>query len=319
MKVKVSIIVATYNQSLYLPKALTSLLTQKTNFNYEILVGDDASTDGTQGVCLDFAKRYPNKIKVFLHAENLGASRNAYELCKHAKGDYLAFCEGDDFWLSSDKLQIQVDFLDKRPEYIGCYHRCLLVDENDAILPFQYIRWIKYKETFTFEDFSGGLFLPGQTATIVKRNIFKGKDFRVFYEFDRDISDRIINAEYLLRGNFHCIEKTLSAYRVNGHKESLNITNLRFTKSGFSRYLLDLKMTRFIEDYVGERAERIVFCSKRKEILSRAIIYCLRHPLRKNFRGLREIFSEDRMRWEYLSYLPVFVLKRIREKILYQV
>ena len=90
----VSVIVLTYNHEKYIKQALDSILRQKVNFDYEILIGDDASTDNTVKVLKEYKSKFPNIIKLFLNEVNLGATRNAYNLLVNAKGKYLATCEG---------------------------------------------------------------------------------------------------------------------------------------------------------------------------------------------------------------------------------
>ena len=94
----VSVIVVTYNHEKYIAKALDSILKQKTKFLFEILVGDDASTDSTTQIVLDYQKKYPSIVRVVLHDKNVGAARNSYDTMKLSRGKYLASCEGDDFW-----------------------------------------------------------------------------------------------------------------------------------------------------------------------------------------------------------------------------
>ena len=86
---------------------------QKVNFKYEILVGDDCSSDDTQNVLKEYQKSNPSLFRLFLRDSNIGATKNAYELLINARGKYLATCEGDDYWTDENKLQIQVDFLEK--------------------------------------------------------------------------------------------------------------------------------------------------------------------------------------------------------------
>ena len=270
--VKVSVLVITYNQENYIAQALDSILSQKVDFSYEVIVGEDASSDRTPVIIKEYFRKYPKILKPILRRNNIGAARNAYELCQLARGEYLAFCEGDDYWLSEYKLQMQVDFLNKHRDFIGCYNRCVLVDKDNKCLKFQLVRWIKYKERFQFKDFQGGLFLPGQSSSIVKRNIFKDKnrDYSELYLFDRDISDRVANLVYLLEGDFHCIDLKLSAYRVDKSSET-GITNVKF-KNNDEKMLLDLRMTRFLEKYVSERKGKIVFTRKRCQIVAKSFL-----------------------------------------------
>jgi len=126
----VSICVVTFNHVSFIKKCLDDILMQQTNFDFEILLGEDASTDGTREICIEYAQKYPNKIRLFLHHRENNISINGsptgrfnflYNLYS-AKGKYIALCEGDDYWTDPYKLQKQVDFLEATPEYAACFH-----------------------------------------------------------------------------------------------------------------------------------------------------------------------------------------------------
>lgn len=111
----VSVLVITYNQKDYIAKTLDCLLMQVCPFDYEILVGEDCSTDGTRAICEDYARRYPDKIRLFLNASNKGLVNNYFDLLDEATGYYLADCGGDDYWLTTDKLAKQVALMKLYP------------------------------------------------------------------------------------------------------------------------------------------------------------------------------------------------------------
>ena len=131
-KIKVSIICMAYNHEKFISKALDGFLMQKTNFEYEILISDDASTDNTTQIIKEYEKKYPEIIKVIYQKENqyskgIAPSMFLYEI---AQGKYLSFCEGDDYWTDENKLQKQVDFLEENKEYYAVYHNVRVVDKN---------------------------------------------------------------------------------------------------------------------------------------------------------------------------------------------
>lgn len=133
--IMVSICCATYNHSNYIASAMDSFLSQKTNFKYEILVHDDASTDDTADIVRCYEKQYPDIVKGIFQTENQyskGIKNVPTYVFPVAKGKYLAFCEGDDFWCDNMKLQEQVDFLETHPEYVACTHSSYIVNETDG-------------------------------------------------------------------------------------------------------------------------------------------------------------------------------------------
>jgi len=115
----VTVVCATYNQSSYIRDALDGFLKQKTEFPVEVLVHDDASTDGTQEILLSYEREFPN-VKVFYENKNQYDNRpnGGYFqglLERHARGKYIAQCEGDDFWTDTHKLQHQFDYMESHP------------------------------------------------------------------------------------------------------------------------------------------------------------------------------------------------------------
>jgi len=168
----ISVIVITYNQERYIHQALQSILSQNTDKVIEILVGNDASTDRTGEILEELART--QNLNLIQREQNLGASANLYDLLEHARGKYVALLEGDDYWTDPDKLQKQYDFLETHPDYIGCTHECLLVDELGNELSDQNLDWLCKKREYTIQDHQG-LYLAGQTGTLMFRNIFKEK------------------------------------------------------------------------------------------------------------------------------------------------
>ena len=114
---KVSIIVPCYNFEEHIEQSILSAVSQKTNFEFEILVRDDMSTDTSQ-ICIERVATFNKNVKYFKAEENLGAGNNIKFLTEQAKGEYIAYLDGDDYWTDINKLQNQIDFLDSNPDYI---------------------------------------------------------------------------------------------------------------------------------------------------------------------------------------------------------
>ena len=130
MTPKVSICVQTYQHAGFIEQCLDGLLSQKTDFPFEILLGEDCSTDGTREICENYARGNPDRIRLFLHARENNISINGkpsgrYNFLnnlKNVRGKYFAICEGDDYWSDEHKLQIQHDFMESNTEYALCFH-----------------------------------------------------------------------------------------------------------------------------------------------------------------------------------------------------
>jgi glycosyltransferase involved in cell wall biosynthesis len=114
---KLSVAMITYNHERFITQALESVLAQRVNFDYEIVVGEDCSTDDTRAIVMYFHRRYPGRIVPLLREKNIGGARNIELTLAACRGQYVAMLEGDDYWTCEDKLQRQVDFLDANPDY----------------------------------------------------------------------------------------------------------------------------------------------------------------------------------------------------------
>lgn len=164
----VSIRCITYNHESFIAQALDSFLMQKTVFPFEIVVHDDASSDKTANIVREYEKKYPDIIKPIYEEENQ-YSKNVAHFRKvvddACKGKYIAYCEGDDYWIEPDKLQVQVDWLESHPEHTMCCSDAIIESPNGIL------DWHRYEKDcdIPVKDMilGGGQFV--QTATIVYR------------------------------------------------------------------------------------------------------------------------------------------------------
>ena len=136
-----SVGILTYNQVAFIGQCLDSVLIQNVNFDYEIVVGDDCSTDGTQDVLRRYQQKYPERFTLLLTDKNEGISRNYQRVLEACKGKYVALCEGDDYWTNENKLQLQVGFMERHEEYgfVGTYNTLLYPDGSVEQDSYDYI------------------------------------------------------------------------------------------------------------------------------------------------------------------------------------
>lgn len=179
-RIKLSVLITTYNLEKYVAETLDSVLAQKTTFSYEILVGDDGSSDGTRKVVERYQERYPGIITLYvmdrdptvLYDRIERASKNRINLIRHAKGEYLIFLDGDDWYIDDTKLQKQVDALDapKNADCILCAHNiCTYYSEQDKKL----INTCNRKRKITPQEYwKYGMYF--HSDTVMFRNIYKG-------------------------------------------------------------------------------------------------------------------------------------------------
>ncbi|CAA2160612.1 Putative glycosyltransferase EpsE [Methylobacterium brachiatum] len=125
----VSVLCITYNQEPFIRQTLDSILSQRTDFPFELIVGDDRSSDGTAEIIAEYAARHANIVAI-LRPENVGVVKNLDDIAGRVSGEYVAICEGDDYWTDPDKLQRQLDYMRHRPEYTLCFHPVKVVYED---------------------------------------------------------------------------------------------------------------------------------------------------------------------------------------------
>lgn len=222
---KVSIFCTAYNHEKYISQALDSFLAQETDFDYEIIVTDDASTDSTPGILEEYAQNYPEKIRWFHQEKNLfsqGGINMIYEtvMYPNARGQYIAFCEGDDYWCDPHKLQIQVDYLDANPDCSACvhnswYHYCESNRADELLVP-----------ESEDKDISFGKIIQGLNNAFHTSSIMARKEFIVNTTDFEETAAKYGFLDYpwainlALNGRVHFIDKPMSVYRVNSIAES---------------------------------------------------------------------------------------------------
>ena len=314
--VMVSVIVPTYNHERYIRQALDSVIGQQVNFSMEILIGDDASTDNTLKIITEYKSKYPDTVYVIANKTNLGASKNSYNLVKHAAGKYIATLEGDDFWIDQHKLQTQVDFLEKHPQYIGCTHKFLLVDENGALLKKQKLSWIKQKKCFTINDFDG-ILMPGQPSTFVRRNIFREPkyDYSICYKMHRMISDRVALLFYLQEGNFYLLSRPMSCYRIGISPEAANITSIEYKRNIHADYR-DFTFLCNMENYARNELNcNISFERTKYYIFARSLLHSIekKNQMTDTIKILRDTTSPSKA----VFFLPYNILKVLIRHLIY--
>ena len=127
---KVSVCITAFNIEQYIEKALDSVLSQKTDFDYEIVIGEDKSTDTTLSILKSYQNRYPDKIRVIENELNRGFMTNYISTIMACKGEYVAMLDGDDYWIDENKLQKQVLFMDSNLNYSLCWHDAAIIPDG---------------------------------------------------------------------------------------------------------------------------------------------------------------------------------------------
>ncbi len=242
----VSVVMITYGHEKYIEEAINGVLNQKCNFDFELILSNDASPDNTHSIIQKILLTHPkaNLVKYTLHEKNIGMMPNSLYALNLAKGKYIASCEGDDYWTDENKLQMQVDFLESHTDYVMSFHRVevTLIDKNDH---FYYP--IPPNSTLELRDIIREHYIP--TCSLMHRNIFKqiGYPKWLKYSISGDIPIEIMLAA---KGKTKYFEKTMACYRRNEGGISQSKEQLSKMRTGYIfMYSKILKEIGFLKGY----------------------------------------------------------------------
>lgn len=202
-----------YNHEPYLRQCLDGFVMQKTNFRFEAIVHDDASTDGSAEIIREYAEKFPDIIKPIFEAENQyskrdGSIRRIMDANTHGK--YVALCEGDDYWIDSLKLQKQVDFLESNPDYSLCFHNAIRLNERVAVKEKIASFCFFYADRqISTEEIIADWCIP--TASLLYRREAL-KDIKLPRFFSGDYTLELILASI---GKVYYLDRYMSVYRIN--------------------------------------------------------------------------------------------------------
>lgn len=297
MSIRLSVIFITYNHEKYVEKALRSVLTQETDFDFEVVVGEDCSTDRTREILTAVAAEYPDKtVRLRFREENSGRpTLNVYETTKACQGEYLAYLEGDDYWSDPHKLQKQVDFLEAHPEYIACTHDHVMIDENDERIrdpeTLKVGQLYEWSGRFTYEDYKYSGKWPGHYASVVSRNIYPAEkyDYTILYRAHDFVDDALILLFLLIQGDIFRMNEPMSAWRYVKKAGGKNWNSLAMERDLLrDDCYLSQTMMKWVEnavglsDYAKERAAKD---------FGSALKLWLKRPDRENYRFLKDMYD----------------------------
>jgi glycosyltransferase len=171
MKPLVSVIMITYGHEKYIEEAIRGVFLQKTNFPFELIISNDKSPDSTDEIVKNIIKYAPENISVkyIQHPENIGMLPNFISTLKIATGKYIAVCEGDDYWTDENKLQKQIDFLEKNEDFTLTFHNVFIRNGETLRADLDYEKRLSSKNVYTINDLSKGNFI--HTLSVVFRNM----------------------------------------------------------------------------------------------------------------------------------------------------
>lgn len=226
--IRVSVCCITYKQEQYISQAIDSFLMQKTTFPFEIIIGEDCGGDDTRYILAKYQAQYPNIIKIITSENNVGANANLLRVINAAVGDFIAVCEGDDYWCSAEKLQIQYNLMVQHPDVTLSYHSAYVLTEDN-----QTLGYVKPNSKHRVDDVisTKGMFAP--TASYVfKRNII---NVLPSWFVEAPIGDYFIEIYSLKMGVGLYIDSPMCVYRTMAnnswsskiHTDVTSYTNMR--------------------------------------------------------------------------------------------
>ena len=234
----VSIIILTYNQEKTIAQAIESVLCQDTKLPYEIIIGDDCSTDGTRDICVNYHEKFPEIVKLHFSEENLGVAANFVTCVNKAVGKYVATCDGDDYWHNLHKMQLEFDFLEANPDYGLVYSDYDKLNTNSGRKIKNYMSYMKlkiYEGDGLITKFFEGL-VPALSLTIMfRRDLYEkyipAEDY-IKYKFTlEDWPTWLILSKYSKIGYIH---QSTGTYRY-GHESLSNFRSVEYATARMSQ------------------------------------------------------------------------------------
>lgn len=315
-EIKVSICLLTYNHKKYIKKAIDSILNQKTNFKYEIIIRDDASSDGTTDIIKKYHKKYPETIKLVLNKENKhnGKSRIFKELKDYWNGKYIAILEGDDYWIDPYKLQKQYDFMENNPDYSQVFTNYKVL--NDITKKTK--RVLRKSKDYSVEDIIIG---DGEMFSI--SSIFVRED--MLYPIDNfyylsPFEDYVSVLSLALHGKTHFLKDYTTIYRINA--ENSWTTMLKTGDESKKRKYLYDEMKKMLEEFNKNTNDKYKKYTEYLLLKKKFIICVLDNNIKmmkhKKFKNLYKIgnFKTRFLYFNKMHFSKIYIyLRNIKHKV----
>jgi len=294
----VSVAMLTYNHAPFIAKAIESVLMQDVNFAYELVIADDASTDGTSDIVKYYAEKYPEKIVAVVHEKNLGMAANSIFLRNLCCGKYTANLEGDDYWTDANKLQIQVDFLRNNPEFTAVFTDYIDVDENgNPIKNAKTKKSMIAGEEFTICDFENYL-MAGHINTKVGlplSSMLLPEQLKI-YDESSAIGDTKFNLAAVMCGRVKKIPIVTSAYRQHSGQWTKSVNY----NMNADMYRNMLELEKLAQNLFGKK---LCYRKVKMRCWYGIFISWLKHPSKETFGNMRKVFNNENNKLGKLVFL----------------
>jgi glycosyltransferase involved in cell wall biosynthesis len=240
-RMKVSVSLITYDHERFIAQAIESVLSQKADFEWELVVGDDCSTDRTGEIVGEFAERYPGRIRVLPSERNFGLVGNFVRTFRACRGEYVALLDGDDYWTNPLKLQRQAEFLDSHPECSICFHDAAVLLPDDTVCGTNYTA-ADQKEISSVEDLFATNFIATCSAMLRRGAVPELPSWYAGCLWE----DWPLYILYAERGKIGYLNEVMAVYRNHGRGLWSALDSVEQLEAVI-RFLLDM------DDHLGHR------------------------------------------------------------------
>lgn len=257
-EIKVSVLCIAYNHEKYIRKCLDGFVMQKTNFKFEVIVHDDASTDNTKQIIEEYNQKYPEIFVPIYETENQFSKKIAIIddiMFPVSKGKYIAMCEGDDYWCDENKLQMQYDFMESHPECSACFTNTVIHDIKNKVADFNYNNWTDVHELTEKEVFELGL--VHTTTHFVRREALRKDKEDSKYWF----GDYVRKTSYYKFGKLYCLPYVTSVYNSNN---DFGLTNM-FYKNDSPKVIYEklILVPEYLKNYNKKTGNKFLKANKK--------------------------------------------------------
>ncbi len=291
--IKISVLMLAYNQERYIDEAIRSVMLQETDFPFELVIGNDASTDATGERCEAWRKKYPDQIVLFNREKNLGLQQNFIQTYRQCRGEYVAICEGDDFWCSKYKLQRQAAFLEQHSEYAMCFHRVINYYEDKGT---KSLSNGGQKTVTDIVDLARSNYISN-VSILFRRGLFGELPEWFARVSTYDYAIHLLNAQY---GKIYYMKQPMAVYRQHEHAI--------WSEAGMDKKLdIALVIRELLMEYFKEKRTDVYDCLRQAH--AQICLNLIRYYKHRN-----EMTQAVDTRHRLLNYQPQWTLEDVKQK-----
>lgn len=283
----------TYNHEQYIAQAIEGVIKQQGNFNLKLYIGEDQSSDGTRRICDEYANKYSNNIILLPSDKRYGMMDNFIRTLKECNGDYLALCDGDDYWTDTLKLDRQITFLEQNLDYSICFHRVNFLYSDGSIKEEE--NKSSNEETYTIENLASKNFI--HTSSVLYRNLFF-KNLPNWFS-QSSVGDYVLHMLNANHGKIKYLPKSMAVYRF--HEQGI-WSHLKIDKARSS--WIKLLDNLIAENFSQEVVEKLKF--QKQNTVESYLRFLLANDIvsfKENFKKYLHQNAIDRDKW-LLIFFP---------------